>query len=189
MSLSRTAALSFTLLFPYIPRTDVAGPIPRFPPLLQRSSTSAPLHARVPLHKRRPRHRCKHGPLAKASHLAALMRPTNPRAQGASFQLALAIVLCAMRTLRNLTLPSYNADLLLTVTALSGSSPAGEIIHLMTALCLLRPVPRFQPTIEPCSLPDPFGVPLGPGEVPFTAAPHLVSLGAGLGLAVSLVPG
>ena len=127
MSLSRTAALSFTLPFPYILRTDAAGPIPHFPPLLQRSPTSALLHAQVPLHKRRPRHRCKHGPLAKAPHLAALVRPANPRAQGASFQLALAIVLCAMRTLKNLNLPAYNADLLLAVTASPGSSPARGI--------------------------------------------------------------
>ena len=44
-------------------------------------------------------------------------------------------------------------------------------------------------TIEHLSLPDFFGVPPGPGEVPLMAASHLILLGAGPGLAVSFAPG
>lgn len=136
--------------------------------------------------------------LAKAPHLAALVTtlaiPTFPPAQIASFQLALAIALRAMRALTKLTLPAYDADLLLAVTASSGSSPAGGIMHL-TLLADTLPFAFFDqflvfnPTIEHLSLPNFIGVPPGPGEVPPTAVPYLVSLDASPGLAVSLTPG
>ena len=99
-----------------------------------------------------------------------------------------------MRALTNLTLPAYDADLLLAVTASSGSSPAGGITHL-TLLADTLPFAFFDqflvfnPTIEHLSLPNFIGVPPGPGEVPLTAVSHLISLDASPGLAVSLAPG
>ena len=62
-----------------------------------------------------------------------------------------------MRALTNLTLPAYDADLLLAVTASSGSSPAGGITHL-TLLADTLPFAffdqflDFDPTIEHLSL-------------------------------------
>ena len=137
--------------------------------------------------------------LATAPHLAALVTtlviPTYPTAQGASFQLALAIALRAMRALTNLTLPAYDADLLLAVTALSASSSvAGGLTHL-TLLADTLPFSFFDeflvsnPSIKHLSLPNFIGVPPGPGEVPSTAIPNLISLDASPGLAVSLAPG
>jgi len=133
--------------------------------------------------------------LATAPHLAALVTTlvirAYPPAHGSSFQLALALALRTMRALTNLTLPTYDADLLLAVTE---SSLAGRLTHL-TLLADTLPFAFFDqflvsnPTIKHLSLPNFIGVPPGPGEVPSTAVPNLVSLDASAGLAVSLAPG
>jgi hypothetical protein len=134
--------------------------------------------------------------LATEPHLAALVTTlvirAYPPAHGSSFQLALALALRTMRALTNLTLPAYDADLLLAVT--ESSSATGGLTHL-TLLADTLPFAFFDrflvsnPTIEHLSLPNFIGVPPGPGEVPSTAVPDLISLDASPGLAVSLAPG
>jgi hypothetical protein len=101
-----------------------------------------------------------------------------------------------MRALRNLTLPSYDADLLDAVTAASSSSSGATrgLTHL-TLLADTLPFSFFNeflvsnPTIQHLSLPNFIGVPPGPGEVHPTAIPNLISLDASPGLAVSLAHG
>jgi hypothetical protein len=95
-----------------------------------------------------------------------------------------------MRALTNLTLPAYDADLLLAVT----ESSSGGLTHL-TLLADTLPFTFFDqflasnPTIKHLSLPNFVGVPPGSGEVPSTAVPNLISLDASPGLAISLAPG
>jgi hypothetical protein len=123
--------------------------------------------------------------LATMPHLAALVTtlviPTYPTAQGASFRLALAIALHAMHALSILTHPVYDADLLLTMMVLLALLAAGGLKHL-TLLADTLPFSFFDQflisnlTIEHLSLPNFIGVPPGPGEVPSTAIPNLISL-------------
>jgi hypothetical protein len=189
--------IPLSLLFPYIPRTDL--------PTLSLVSRRFRNAAQLALYRTLvfsttdvdDTDACI-ARLATAPHLAVLVTtlviPAYPTAQGASFQLALAIALRGMRALSNLTLPAYDADLLLAVTELSASSAAGGLTHL-TLLTDTLPFSFFDqflvsnPTIEHLSLPNFIGVPPGPGEVPSTAIPNLVSLDASPGLAVSLAPG
>jgi hypothetical protein len=140
--------------------------------------------------------------LATAPHLASLVTtlviPAYPPAHGASFQLALALALRSMRALRNLTLPTYDANILDAITAMSSSSAAAGVTRGLTHLTLLADTLPFcffdeflvsNPTIQHLSLPNFVGVPPGPGELHPAAVPNLISLDASPGLAISLAHG
>ncbi|KAI0275831.1 hypothetical protein BGY98DRAFT_990083 [Russula aff. rugulosa BPL654] len=110
--------------------------------------------------------------------------------------LALALALRSMRALKNLTLPTYDTDLLDAITAMSSSTSAAVgVTRGLTHLTLLADTLPFSffdeflvsnPTIQHLSLPNFIGVPPGPGEVHSAAIPNLISLDASPGLAVTL---
>jgi hypothetical protein len=128
--------------------------------------------------------------LAGAPHLAALVSSLVmselPPAHGASFHLALALALRSMRGLMELTLPSFDADLLAAappsltrLTLLADTLPFAFFDQFLTS----------RPRITHLSLPNFVGVPPGACEMPTKAVPSLSVLDASPGLAVALAPG
>ncbi|KAF8259047.1 hypothetical protein EI94DRAFT_1814100, partial [Lactarius quietus] len=130
--------------------------------------------------------------LAVAPHLAALVTTlalrANPHAHGASFELALALALRSMRALSALTLPAFDAELLVAapgsltrLTLLADTLPYSFFDEFLCAPTRAR--------LTHLALPHFVGVPPAAHEVPSAAAPRLAVLDGSPGLAAALAPG